>query len=425
MTSLKKVKFLFDFQKGGGRFKENFIKTASANIIAQAIGIAIVPILSRFYSPSDFGLFATYMAILSTLSAVSTLRFDWSIPNTSNENEGACLFIISIVLGFTFSALLCLVIVMLINEPWLPDGLSSLGGYVYVLPISLVFMSVFQVFHAWCVKINDLADVGKATVNQKISDSGLSVVLGTFSVGFIGLLISQIVGVLFSILTILKKVNKTFIWRLDLASFISAWKIYISEALISTSVSLVRVMSVSIIPLMLVNYFSPSEVGVFALMQRISLAPISFVTNAVAKSFWSEASVLVHTDKVRLRSLYISVFKRLFVLAIPVCFVCITGPVWVHHILGDSWSGAGVVLSMFSPWVFAQIVSQPITHLIVHRKQHWKLYVDLVVFILVFTSIVFLGSQKSELYEVILVVSIVQACGYIALFFLNYWCLRK
>ena len=45
----------------------------SGTAAAQAIGFALTPVISRLYSPSDFGIFGSFDAVLTVVAAGVTL----------------------------------------------------------------------------------------------------------------------------------------------------------------------------------------------------------------------------------------------------------------------------------------------------------------------------------------------------------------
>ena len=54
---------------------KNFSKLLSANIIAQIIGLIVYPILTRIYTPEDFGLLNLFLSISGVLVILSTAEY--------------------------------------------------------------------------------------------------------------------------------------------------------------------------------------------------------------------------------------------------------------------------------------------------------------------------------------------------------------
>ena len=64
-------------------------KLLSANVIAQALGLLIYPILTRLYSPDDFGLLSLFMSIGGILVLLATWEWYNAIVLPKKEEE-AC-----------------------------------------------------------------------------------------------------------------------------------------------------------------------------------------------------------------------------------------------------------------------------------------------------------------------------------------------
>ena len=60
-------------------YARNVITLMTGTGLAQAIPIAISPILTRLYSPEDFGTFGLYMAIVTIASVLVTGRYELAI----------------------------------------------------------------------------------------------------------------------------------------------------------------------------------------------------------------------------------------------------------------------------------------------------------------------------------------------------------
>ena len=57
----------------------------SSTTFAQAIPLAVSPILTRIYSPDEFGVFAIYIAIFYILSSFSTMRYELAIVQENQK----------------------------------------------------------------------------------------------------------------------------------------------------------------------------------------------------------------------------------------------------------------------------------------------------------------------------------------------------
>jgi len=56
------------------------------------------PLLTRLYSPDDFGVLTVYIGILSLLSVIASLRYELAIPLPEDEREVVALTLLSFLI---------------------------------------------------------------------------------------------------------------------------------------------------------------------------------------------------------------------------------------------------------------------------------------------------------------------------------------
>ena len=90
-----KLKTFIEEIKSSEFFNNVFI-LSSGTALAQLIPVMIAPILSRIYSPEEFGRLALYLAIIQILGSLSTGRYELAILLPKEEKRGVQLTLISI-----------------------------------------------------------------------------------------------------------------------------------------------------------------------------------------------------------------------------------------------------------------------------------------------------------------------------------------
>ncbi len=68
-------------------FSKNVLTLMTGTTIAQAIPIAISPILTRIYTPEDFGVLAIFMAITAITGSISNAKYEQAIVLPKKEGE--------------------------------------------------------------------------------------------------------------------------------------------------------------------------------------------------------------------------------------------------------------------------------------------------------------------------------------------------
>jgi O-antigen/teichoic acid export membrane protein len=72
----------------------------SGTLIAQVIGYALAPLLTRLYSKAEMGELALYMRITGFIAAIATLRYEAALPLPKNDGHSYLLYRISLLISF-------------------------------------------------------------------------------------------------------------------------------------------------------------------------------------------------------------------------------------------------------------------------------------------------------------------------------------
>ncbi|MEA1954756.1 MAG: hypothetical protein U9O24_10240 [Campylobacterota bacterium] len=73
--------------KPKSEFSRNVLTLMTGTTIAQAIPIAISPILTRIYTLEDFGIFALFIAITAIFGSIANGRYELAIMLPKKDNN--------------------------------------------------------------------------------------------------------------------------------------------------------------------------------------------------------------------------------------------------------------------------------------------------------------------------------------------------
>lgn len=77
--------------------------------VAQAIPIAITPILTRIYTPEDFGIFAIFIALVTIFGSISSARYELAVMLPKKDEDAINI----LALGFIIIILISLVLLLI------------------------------------------------------------------------------------------------------------------------------------------------------------------------------------------------------------------------------------------------------------------------------------------------------------------------
>ena len=94
-------------------FKQLFILTSGVSF-SQLIPLLLLPVLTRFFSPTDFGVLAIFMAIIQLIAISTTLRLEMAIVLPKKDTDAALVCIVA----FFFLATFCLLLFGIASLLW-------------------------------------------------------------------------------------------------------------------------------------------------------------------------------------------------------------------------------------------------------------------------------------------------------------------
>ena len=116
----------------------------SGTSAAQLIPLAIAPILTRLYSPEDYGILAIFGSIVAVLTAVAAGRYTVAVMLPDNDRDAVQVTGLALFLAAVVSALLLLLVPVTLGFLGGLGMIHDLGNWLYLVPIAVFLGSVFE-----------------------------------------------------------------------------------------------------------------------------------------------------------------------------------------------------------------------------------------------------------------------------------------
>lgn len=356
-----------------GKFAHNVGVLVGGTAGSQVLMVLAAPLLTRLYTPDDFGILAVYVGLISVVTVISSMRYELAIPLPKTEEEAAHLVILSF-LCVVLVTLLSVALVFFLGETLLIFfGMQKLSSYIWLLPLGIFLAGVFQILNYWAIRTEKFNKIAGARLQQALST--LLVQLGLFKFGVGMLLSGQAVGHGVGAVGLgMYAVKKIELCQIKTQRVLSAAKRYKKFPIYSTWSGLFNTLGGQLLPLFLAALFSPIAAGLFALAHRVLATPMSVIGTAVANVFLANAAK-AHEEK-RLSKLVSSIYNRLTHIAMPPAIILlISGPEIFSFVFGNEWSGSGYFSQWMAPWLYIVFVTSPLSTLFeVLEKQGQHLF---------------------------------------------------
>ncbi len=375
----------------GGRFTRSVGILSGGTALGQAIVIAVSPVLTRLYAPEDFGTLGVYASLLGLLAVAASLRYEFAIPLPEKDEDAAALVVLSLVIiPVTASAVGLAVWVFRANiVRW--TNAPALGPYLWLLPVGVALMGVYQVFNYWAVRKGAFGRVARTRLSQ--AAAAVTTQLALFPFGPLGLLLSHVIGNAAGSSTLAAmavRQDRRAFGAVDRRAVAFMAARYRRFPQVSTLSGVVNTGGLVLPVLMLAALFGPLVAGQFALVQRVVAWPMRFLGGAIGQVYFSESASALRTSPLALRSLFVRVSKHLALVAVvPMLVLLVAGPWLFPFVFGRDWISAGQFARLLAPMVAVQLVASPLSQTLnVLERQTWQLGWDILRLVLVVGSFV-------------------------------------
>lgn len=403
------------------RFTRNIAVLAGSATVAQVAALLSMPVLTRLYSPVEIGLLGIWLSFLGFAGELTAFRYDAAIITPRSDRAGARLFVLAAVVTLPASLALTLGLYALIEAGVL--GFERLPLTVTPLAfLSLVLIGTFSSCRFWLIRRHETTPVSQATVSRAVSRGLAQIALGIPQIGWIGLIIGDVVGRIAGLGRMLQasrsglRENLTGVRSRQLRATARRFRDFPRYALPSTALNALTLS----LPVPLVIYlFGLDSGGQFTLAQRAIAAPMALIGGAVADAFHAEFGERSRRSILHSMRLFYRTASWLVALAvIPAAVVLIVGPQLFALVFGPDWESAGHLARWMTPWLLAQLVVSPLSRAVfVLEKQRLKLAYDILALLLTLGSFALAYLLGLPLRETVALLSATQALAY-AFYFL-------
>lgn len=329
---------------------KDLLKLTGSTSIAQMLPILILPVISRLYSPSDFGVLAIFSAAYLLVGATSSLRYELALLVTNNRRERRTVLALCIILALVNSALGTAGIVLLSGIGWVKfeAGPFQLG----LLFAASLFYSLQCVFTAWCNRQASYTRIAFSRIAQS-GTLAFSPVILFYLVGSDGLLLAQVFALAAGTLIISPRPAWGRLNPRELQTYISSIasvaKKYAKNACYGLPHVFMDNAAALLLNALILRGFGEAALGLFSISLKFKM-PLNAISGAFAMIHQKEiAGGNSKSSDILLRNR--KQLKRVAAIATLFAPIFMVAPWLAGTFLGDEWVYAGVCAQALSPMI--------------------------------------------------------------------------
>lgn len=376
-------------------FARNFLTLFTGSVVAQAIPLAIMPILSRLYSPEDFGVWMIFISITSVIGVIATFRYEMAIVLPQEDADAKALVVLCLIAS-AFIAFLSLVGIV-IFQPLILQFIDNerVGPFLYLVPVMVLAMGVFQTFNFWSTRHKTFTYNASGRIGQSVVMGSVNLGMGVVKAGGSGLILGSIAGQMASAVILGWRFllnPRKFIEKVTRKKILENARRYRAFAMVNSPHALFDTFQNSAVVFLLQSFFSSFILGLYSFAFRVLKAPASLIGSSVSQVFFERASRM-SAEGISLKPLVWQLQQKLILVSLlPFVVLFLFTPDIFAFVFSEAYRPSGEICRILLPWIYLNLMLSPFSALpVILNRQKEAFLITLVDFFLKAASVLIGG----------------------------------
>lgn len=339
-------------------FSKNVLTLMTGTAIAQAIPIAITPILTRMYSPEDFGVLALFVAITTIMGSIANGRYELAIMLPAEDDDAINVAAMGLLIATLLSVALLLPAILL--NDYIVEKLDNqfIGFWLYFVPLVVWLLGLHNILSYLSNRKKRYKDMAKAAIYKSVGQSAVQLGVGAVKATAGGLISGQIFANFMAntrlALNVKQQYNPGNVSWLEMKRLA---KRYIDFPKYSMWATLSNTLSYQLLNMLIAAFYSVATLGFYSLAQKILGMPASLVGDAIGRVYFQQA-VIEKNETGKAISVFNATTRKLVALSVifflPLWFIL---PTIFELAFGQQWRIAGVYSQIVLPIFVLRFIS--------------------------------------------------------------------
>ncbi len=340
---------------------------ALGSLTAQVLVFVSTLIISRLYSPSQFGIYSLIVGMSAVLAPLLTFSQENFIVPAPSEDLAVHIFkrTLRIILLNSF----ILITLITIMEFSLPKNLNTKyldrNNMLMALLLGAIF-AIFAILNQFSLRNLEYRKLAIRGPIQNLSIAIFQISASNFVFKNLGLIIGEAMGRFVGIIVLLPSSKKVWSNKVKIINGYFRFKV----SLVNFFSIIFELASINCVLLFIIHSFGEDIVGQFAMAQKIIGLPTVLIGTVISQYLLSIGSARAREGKFdSVRSFDRNLFKLFaggILLGVIILSIGLLGP---SKIIGDSWGTVGSILIYSIPGFIVSFVWSPLSAIFyVHNR---------------------------------------------------------
>ena len=325
------------------------------NMLAQVIALAAYFLLTRIFSPDDYGLYNIFYSYIEVLIILSTLKYEMAIVVADTDQEAKSIASFTLRLNTIVSLTLLTAALVLWLTGLMPGNFAQLGWMVLLIPPMVFFCGTSRVYSFLFNRMRRYSTIATSEIVNSAAGALLKIALGLLGMLQAGMPVGTVAGRAIANLVYrlkLKQLGQAPSFHTDPADSKAISHKHLNFPFYVATKDFLNCFSYNLPFLWLALYFTKAEVGLFALALTFTFRPVNLLSNSFEKVYYARTAENVRQGKSigRMIGRFILTINAI---ALPVCILAwfVAEPVF-SICFGGRWASCGIYVRALLPWIF-------------------------------------------------------------------------
>lgn len=397
--------------KPKSEFSRNVLTLMTGTTVAQVIPIAISPILTRIYTPEDFGVFALFVSLVGFISVISSARYEQAVMLPKKNEDAINIFVLGFILIFCTS-IVSGVLIVLFNEHIISLlGNNAISNWLYFIPFTVFFLGLFNLLTNYNNRMKYYKDIANATILKSIVLASVQLIIGFIKSGVMGLVLGQVVSQFFANMKLLKNVikDKTLLLAINKIKIFALAMKYKNFPKYNMPHALVGTISLNLPIYIFTPFFGSAMVGYYSLSLLIIFTPLMILAGSTAKIYNQKVSEL-YNKKQDTYFFTVDIIKSLLKkILLPFAIFIFFAPDIFELVFGKEWIEAGRYTQILSIYLILNVVVSTVAYIPSLTGLQKKAFLIASLHMILASIVLYIFSLEGNIYYALISLSVINS----------------
>jgi O-antigen/teichoic acid export membrane protein len=364
------------------KFVRDVVMLGGGTAGAQLIAILFLPVMSRIYSPENFGAFNLMVSIVLLLAPICTFRYEMMIMLA--RTEAASRQLVWLIIALSAMAAIGTFAVLWPLHHLIAEQLNVPGIHLYwiFVPVVLFLVGVYEALRYWVLRHRRFATISQSMIARSaLFSCGASVIW--FVPGFhaVGLLVAYALGEAGKCLALMRSMRPRSalgLGRPRIRHMAAMARRYFSRASTLTASTCLSSVYDRLPHFIIGAFYGAAALGFYAMVERLLSLGSQLVAGAIGDVYRQRAAELHRTNGQFGELTRSTLLTTGLIAVVPFGIAIGAAPYLFTVLLGATWAPAGHFASVMLLGEFLAFVINPVAHAtVIVGATHYVFWINL------------------------------------------------